>query len=62
LLAAVEHAREKGARIATITLIGTRNLPVTYHEKPPPKAIPVKQAPVKVRPAVDRDLNRLLDR
>lgn len=62
LLAAVQHAREKGARISTITLIGTRNLPVTYHETPPPKAIPVEQAPVKVRPAIDRDLNNLLDR
>ncbi|MEP4077100.1 MAG: FtsQ-type POTRA domain-containing protein [Haloferula sp.] len=62
LLAAVQHAREKGARMATITLIGTRNLPVTYHEAPPPKAIPVEQAPVKVRPAVDHDLNSLLER
>jgi hypothetical protein len=67
LLAAVQHAREKGARIGTITLIGTRNLPVTYAESPPPKAIlvepaPDAQAPIKVRPAIDRDLNRLLDR
>jgi hypothetical protein len=72
LLAAVQHANEKGARIATITLIGTRNLPVTYAEAPAPKAIlvepapevriPEDQTPVKVRPAIDRDLNRLLDR
>lgn len=77
LLAAVQHANEKGARIATITLIGTRNLPVTYAEEPPPKAILVEPAPearipevqtpdestpVKVRPAIDPDLNRLLDR
>jgi hypothetical protein len=62
LLAAVQHARENGARIATIALIGTRNLPVTYHESPPPKAIEVEQTPIKVRPAVDRDLNNLLNR
>ncbi|MFC7338966.1 cell division protein FtsQ/DivIB [Haloferula chungangensis] len=77
LLAAVQHANEKGARIATITLIGTRNLPVTYAEPPAPKAIFVEPAPeariteestpspsepVKVSPAIDRDLNRLLER
>lgn len=77
LLAAVQHANEKGARIETITLIGTRNLPVTYAERPAPKAIFVEPAPeariseeespdsstpVKVRPAIDHDLNSLLDR
>ncbi|MGB6223415.1 cell division protein FtsQ/DivIB [Haloferula sp.] len=62
LLAAVQHARDKGARIATITLIGSRNLPVTYQEAPPPKAILVEPPPVEVRPAIDPDLNHLLDR
>lgn len=62
LLAAVEHAREKGARIATIVLIGKRNIPVTYFEDPPPKALPVEEEPIMVKPPAERDLNRLLDR
>ena len=79
LLAAVQHAHEKGARIGKITLIGTRNLPVVYADAPPPKAILIEapqetpassqpeapsqeQEPIKVRPAIDRDLNNLLDR
>jgi len=59
-LAAVAHAREKGDRIATIHLIGKRNLPVTFHEVSPPRAIPVPE-PVP-ETAAETDLNRLLNR
>lgn len=45
LVAAVEHARDQGQRIATIQLIGKRNLPVTLHEAEPPRAIPVEELP-----------------
>ncbi|MEM1083541.1 MAG: FtsQ-type POTRA domain-containing protein [Verrucomicrobiota bacterium] len=62
LLAAVEHARENGDRIATIQLIGRRNLPVTLHEPEAPRAILVEPAPIKVRPQNERDLNDLLER
>lgn len=43
LLAAVGHARDKGDRIATIHLVGKRNLPVTFHAQAPPRAIPVPE-------------------
>lgn len=59
-LAAAAHAREKGDRIATIHLVGKRNLPVTFHEVSPPRAIPVPE-PVP-ETAAETDLNRLLDR
>ncbi|MBK1825480.1 cell division protein FtsQ/DivIB [Haloferula rosea] len=59
-LAAVGHAREKGDRIATIQLIGKRNLPVTFHEVSPPRAIPVPE-PAPETPA-ETDISRLLNR
>lgn len=62
LLAAVEHAREKGDRIATIQLIGKRNLPVTFHEVAPPRAIPVDELPESQRPPGNSDLRNLLER
>jgi hypothetical protein len=75
LLAAIEHARERspeeGNRIATIVLIPKRNLPVTFHQPEPPRAILIKlpedQAlpeaePVKTPPPAQRDLQDLLDR
>jgi hypothetical protein len=64
LLAAVSHARDKGDRIATIHLVGKRNLPVTFHEKDPPRAILVPEPPQDHPPATpaDADLDRLLNR
>lgn len=59
-LAAAAHAREKGDRIATISLVGKRNLPVTFHEVTPPKAIPVEEPPEE-NPR-QTDLQRLLER
>lgn len=61
-LAAVEHAREKGDRIATIQLIGRRNMPVTFHETAPLRAIPVEEPEAPARPAGDEDLRQLLER
>ena len=43
LLSAVEHARDRGQRIARIVLIPKRNLPVEFHEAGPPRAIPVDE-------------------
>ncbi|MGE9270032.1 MAG: cell division protein FtsQ/DivIB [Verrucomicrobiales bacterium] len=60
LLAAIEHARKKGDRLATIQLVGKRNLPVTFHEVSPPKAIPVPELPPE-EPA-EADLRELLNR
>ncbi|BCX47038.1 hypothetical protein HAHE_09460 [Haloferula helveola] len=64
LLAAMEHAREKGDRIATIVLVGRRNQPVTFHEVAPPRAIPVEEAQLQPEPesAGQADLRQLLER
>jgi len=62
LLAAVEHAREKGARIETIHLIGRRNQPVTYRQPPAPRAIIVEEPAAAAEPEPDRDLQQLLER
>jgi cell division septal protein FtsQ len=55
-LSAVEHARQRGDRIATISLVGRRNLPVTFHEVAAPRAIVVPE------PEGDPDLQQLLER
>jgi hypothetical protein len=60
LLAALAHARERSARIATIRLVGKRNLPVTFHQPPPPRAIPVEEPPANE--SEPSDLERLLER
>lgn len=60
LLAAVEHARQKGVKIATICLIGSRNLPVTYQSATAPRAIIVSEE--KAAPTGDADLPQLLER
>lgn len=59
-LLAMDHAEKSGRKIATIHLVGRRNLPVTFQgEAPPPRAIPVEEpAP---RPE-NSDLQELLDR
>ena len=62
LLAAVEHAREKGERLASIRLIGNRNLPVRLLESIPPRAIIVEEPVPEDAPTVDDDLRQLLDR
>ena len=64
LLAAVSHARDKGDKIATIHLVGKRNLPVTFHEKAAPKAIPVPEPGQVVVPSHPRhrDMDHLLNR
>lgn len=62
LLAAVEHARSKGDRIARITLIGKRNLPVEFHEPVIPRAIPVEEIETRPQPEENSDLRNLLDR
>lgn len=62
LLAAVEHAREKGERIASIRLIGNRNLPVRLIESNPPRAIIVEQPVLAQPPEVDDDLRQLIER
>lgn len=71
-LSAVEHAREKGDRIATIQLLGKRNQPVTFHESAAPRAIPVEENVVGGSSSADpepepapipvRDLRELLER
>lgn len=60
LLAAVEHAREQGDRLATISLVPKRNLPVTFHNDRVPRAIVVPET----EPETPRqsDLRELLDR
>jgi cell division septal protein FtsQ len=42
-LSAVEHARGRGERIATISLVGRRHLPVTFQSPSPPRAIVVPE-------------------
>lgn len=59
-LSAVEHARQQGDRIATIALVGRRNLPVTFHKTSPPRAIVVPEP--EPEPAGDADLRELLER
>ena len=59
-LAAVEHARRKGDRIATISLVGRRNLPVTFHSMAAPRAIVVPEP--EPEPAGGDDLRELLER
>lgn len=59
-LAAVEHARAQGDRIATISLIGRRNHPVTFHSTSPPRAVVVPEEALE--PAGDADLRKLLER
>ena len=60
LLTALAHAHEYDAKIATIKLVGKRNLPVTYDEPPPPKAILIEPPPTE-NPK-NADLERLLER
>lgn len=59
-LSAVEHARGKGDRIATISLVGRRNLPVTFHSTAPPKAVVVPET--EPEPVGDDDLRELIER
>lgn len=59
-LSAVEHARGKGDRIATISLVGRRNLPVTFHSTAPPRAVIVDEP--QPEPTVDPDVRALLER
>jgi hypothetical protein len=60
LLAAVEHARQKGDELATISLVGNRNLPVTFRSTAPRRVIVVPDDDAE--PAGDADLNQLLER
>lgn len=60
LLTSLAHAHENDAKIATIELVGKRNLPVTYEESPPPKAILIELP--SATNSQDADLERLLER
>ncbi len=64
-LTACEHAAEKGRKIATIKLVGQRNLPVTYQGEPAPEpAEPAASEPAEENAgkAPVSDLQKLLER
>ncbi|MCH7226964.1 cell division protein FtsQ/DivIB [Haloferula sp. A504] len=59
-LSAVEHAREKGDRLATISLVGRRNLPVTFHSTAAPRAVVVPEPEPET--TGDQDLRQIIER